>query len=120
MHFSSINHDESLYEKANSFVPERWITKDRQLQTFDQFTFPTFQGGPRICVGRELALYETKLLVVEVIRKYRCELADEKHRKVISDPEWRNDVTMLGDRPSYAQNLNTTFVDDLNLRFYKR
>ena len=115
-----MNHDEAVYEKANSFTPERWITKDRQIQTFDQYAFPTFQAGPRICLGKDLAVYETKVLLVEVLRKYRCELADEKYRKVISNSKWRNDVTMLGDKTAYTRNLTITFADDLKLRMYKR
>ena len=115
-----MNHNENVYEHADSFIPERWIKKDRQIQTFDQYAFPIFQGGPRICLGKDLAVYETKMLLVEVLRHYRCEMADEKYREAIQQPKWRNDVTMIDGNPVYTQNLALAFIDDLNLRMYRR
>lgn len=46
-------------QDANSFVPERWIEKDRLANlTRDPFKFIPFNAGPRICVGQNFAYNE--------------------------------------------------------------
>ena len=118
--FSGMNHDEDRYENPDSFVPKRWMKGDRTIQSFDQFTFPTFQGGPRICLGKDLALYETKILLVEVLKTYKIELANEIHRKETARPGWRKNVMWINGAPVYELSLVMTLKDELRLKMFKR
>ncbi|RHN80091.1 putative cytochrome P450 [Medicago truncatula] len=38
----------------------------------DPYTYPIFQAGPRVCLGKEMAFLEMKIrLVVGIIREFR-------------------------------------------------
>ena len=66
--------DPDTYENPNEFKPERWFqgeNADRAIGTFDEYQFPVFQGGFRICAGKDLALYETKAFLVWLLSNYK-------------------------------------------------
>lgn len=42
-----INHTESIYPDSHSFIPERWIGKNRVPERY----FVTFSKGTRMCIG---------------------------------------------------------------------
>lgn len=49
--------------------PTRW---DRLLgDQASPYAFEAFSQGPRICIGRPLALMEAKMILVEIMRKFR-------------------------------------------------
>ena len=113
-----MGHDETVYPNAGSFQPERWITKDRLIQTYDQYKFPVFQAGPRICLGKDLALYEVKVLLVEVLRCFRFEFPEANAPKDWSN--FRKDVPTFKGNPVYTPGLTISFNGDLMLDIYKR
>lgn len=53
------------------FKPERWLAEDTQPSTFF-----AFGGGPRLCVGMNLALAEIKILLALLTRRCDMELLD--------------------------------------------
>ncbi|KAK3036853.1 hypothetical protein RJ639_031471 [Escallonia herrerae] len=61
------------------FRPERWLERDAAAAedgrwSFlgrDAYTYPVFQAGPRICLGKEMAFLQMKRLVASVLRRYR-------------------------------------------------
>eukprot|EP00039_Didymoeca_costata_P014827 m.244939 g.244939 ORF g.244939 m.244939 type:complete len:630 (-) comp16106_c0_seq26:4782-6671(-) len=65
--------DSSLWENPLSFNPERWIP----FKQPDPYKFPVFQGGPRICVGMNMALFEASLLAVAILRRFEFQLTPE-------------------------------------------
>ena len=107
-----------MYPSAKSFKPERWIRKDREIQTYNQYTYPVFQAGPRICLGKDLAIYEIKVLMVELLRKFRFELPPEKIPK--DRVEFEKDVAMLNGVPVYKPGITLSFEGDLPLNIYRR
>ena len=112
-----MNHDETRYPEPDKFKPERWLSPDRPLQSFDEYVFPVFQGGPRICLGRDLALYEIKVLTVELLRRFRLEMAEKPE---IYDDKWREYVIEVEGKSLVEPALTTIFRGDLNIRFYRR
>merc|ERR1719453_2228141 len=42
---------------AGEFKPERWLEMEEPP---DDFHYPVFNGGPRVCLGRRLAMVEMK------------------------------------------------------------
>ncbi|XP_028765511.1 cytochrome P450 94A2-like [Neltuma alba] len=62
------------------FRPERWLkvvegpdaegTKWKFVST-DPFTYPVFQAGPRVCLGKEMAFLQMKRIVGGVLRRFR-------------------------------------------------
>jgi cytochrome P450 len=64
------------------FKPERWIEKtDVALKMPDSkqpFVFPAFNAGPRLCLGKRMALLEIKNAVVTLVRRrLRFEMSDK-------------------------------------------
>ena len=55
---------------CNEFKPERWL-KDGVFVPENSFKFATFQAGPRICLGKELALIQMKLVASSLIYHFK-------------------------------------------------
>ncbi|XVE72989.1 hypothetical protein DITRI_Ditri11bG0082200 [Diplodiscus trichospermus] len=57
------------------FKPERWLEKDEagkwSFVGRDPYTYPVFQAGPRICLGKEMAFLQMKRVVAGVIRRFK-------------------------------------------------
>lgn len=59
------------------FRPDRWILgKDgggtvEALKNVSPYTFPVFQAGPRICLGKDLAFLQMRYIVASVLRRFQ-------------------------------------------------
>ncbi|KAK3389339.1 cytochrome P450 3A5 [Podospora didyma] len=56
-------------DDADEFKPERWNALHGDAAS--PYAFNPFGGGPRICIGRQFALCEFKILLLEVVRHFR-------------------------------------------------
>ncbi|KAD4179003.1 hypothetical protein R6Q59_022562 [Mikania micrantha] len=72
-----VQHDRDIWgEDASEFKPERFsegvahATKGRGSGCFLPFT-----GGPRVCIGQNVAMAESKAMVVKVLQRFTFELA---------------------------------------------
>lgn len=55
-------------EDVETFDPSRWDRLTEQQSS--PYAFAVFSNGPRICIGRQFALYEIKTILVEIIRDF--------------------------------------------------
>lgn len=67
----------------DKFRPERWLHKDEVSGNWifvpkDMYTYPVFQAGPRICLGKEMAFLQMKRVVAGVLRRFRVVPVTEK------------------------------------------
>lgn len=57
------------------FKPERWLERDEagkwSFVGRDPYTYPVFQAGPRICMGKEMAFLQMKRVVAGVLRRFK-------------------------------------------------
>nr|QNS29981.1 cytochrome P450 [Nothapodytes nimmoniana] len=61
------------------FRPGRWLEKNPagaaagkwSFVARDSYTYPVFQAGPRICLGKEMAFLQMKRVVAGVLRRFR-------------------------------------------------
>lgn len=53
------------------FRPERWLEMSSRPSAFE---FPTFQAGPRVCLGMNMAIIEAKLFVAVVLRRFHVRI----------------------------------------------
>lgn len=54
------------------FQPERWLSHDgKQFEPHDSYKFVAFNGGPRICLGRDLAYLQMKSIAAAVLLRHR-------------------------------------------------
>lgn len=54
------------------FQPERWLSSDgKKFELKDQFRFVSFNAGPRICLGKDLAYLQMKSIAAAVLLRHR-------------------------------------------------
>ncbi|KAH6770834.1 cytochrome P450 [Perilla frutescens var. hirtella] len=63
-------------EDAEEFRPERWL-EDGVFQGESPFKFTAFQGGPRICLGKEFAYRQMKIVAATLVFFFKFKLVDE-------------------------------------------
>ncbi|KAK4267743.1 hypothetical protein QN277_024483 [Acacia crassicarpa] len=61
---------------ADEFRPERWL-KDSIFQPESPFKFTAFHAGPRICLGKDFAYRQMKIVAMALLRYFIFKLADE-------------------------------------------
>ncbi|KXS15601.1 cytochrome P450 [Gonapodya prolifera JEL478] len=62
---------------ALEFRPERWLDKDGNLLRENQYKWPVFNAGPRICLGMNMATQEGVVFLSTLIRQFDFELVNE-------------------------------------------
>jgi cytochrome P450 len=70
------------WDKPNEFLPERWKTEE--VKKNHKFAFFPFGGGPRMCIGNNMALLEAEVLLTKIVQKYSFEYVGEKAPQVIA------------------------------------
>ncbi|XAR54114.1 Abieta-7,13-dien-18-ol hydroxylase [Bertholletia excelsa] len=63
-------------DDAEDFRPERWL-KDGVFQPESPFKFIAFHAGPRICLGKDFAYRQMKIISMSLLRFFRFKLDDE-------------------------------------------
>nr|DAD48091.1 TPA_asm: hypothetical protein HUJ06_018028 [Nelumbo nucifera] len=63
-------------EDAEDFRPERWL-KNGIFQPESPFKFVAFHAGPRMCLGKDFAYRQMKIVAMVLLRFFRFRLADE-------------------------------------------
>ncbi|KAJ8435013.1 hypothetical protein Cgig2_013501 [Carnegiea gigantea] len=58
------------------FRPERWLNADGMFCHESAFKYPIFQGGYRVCLGKELAVVEMKCVILSILREFHVDLAN--------------------------------------------
>ncbi|KAL6568852.1 hypothetical protein OROHE_003593 [Orobanche hederae] len=62
---------ESIWgEDCTEFKPERWL-RDRRFMSESAYKFTAFNGGPRLCLGKDFAYYQMKFVAASILYKYR-------------------------------------------------
>ncbi|GLJ25952.1 hypothetical protein SUGI_0497490 [Cryptomeria japonica] len=62
---------------AKEFKPERWI-ENGVFHPQSPFKFTAFQAGPRICIGRDFAYLQMKIIAAVLLRFYKFEMVKPK------------------------------------------
>lgn len=69
------HHNKNIWEDAETFNPSRF---DKEHKKHPPFAFIPFGGGPRVCIGQNMALMQILLVMCAVIQKYDFKLTDDK------------------------------------------
>ncbi|KAG5043563.1 hypothetical protein AAZX31_03G141800 [Glycine max] len=74
-HVYAMGRMESIWgEDWSEFKPERWLEKVEsgkwKFVGRNSFTYPVFQAGPRICLGKEMAFMQMQRLVAGILRRF--------------------------------------------------
>ena len=66
----ALQRDPNLWPFPDSFIPERWTVDDRDPLCPPKGAWRPFELGPRSCIGQDLALIESKVILVLVLRHF--------------------------------------------------
>lgn len=60
---------------CREFKPERWL-RDGRFMSESAYKFTAFNGGPRLCLGKDFAYYQMKFVAASVIYHYHVKVVD--------------------------------------------
>ncbi|KAJ3697589.1 hypothetical protein LUZ61_001294 [Rhynchospora tenuis] len=63
-------------DDADDFRPERWLNNDGIFVPQSPFKFTAFQAGPRICLGKEFAYRQMKIVAATLLYFFKFQLWD--------------------------------------------
>ncbi|KAL6606286.1 hypothetical protein ACP70R_041939 [Stipagrostis hirtigluma subsp. patula] len=66
-------------EDAEEFRPERWLVNGA-FQQESPYKFVSFNAGPRICLGKEFAYRQMKIMAATLVHFFRFKLEDESKK----------------------------------------
>ncbi|KAM0035199.1 putative cytochrome P450 [Helianthus debilis subsp. tardiflorus] len=52
------------------FRPDRWFSEPGEFKMESPYKFPVFQGGPRVCLGKEMAFTQMKYVMASVLSRF--------------------------------------------------
>ncbi|KAI9085018.1 hypothetical protein K1719_033010 [Acacia pycnantha] len=58
---------------CREFRPERWL-RDGRFMSESAYKFTAFNGGPRLCLGKDFAYYQMKYVAASIIYRYHVRL----------------------------------------------
>lgn len=65
---------EAIWGKdCREFKPERWL-RDGRYTSESAYKFTAFNGGPRLCLGKDFAYYQMKYAAASIIYRYRVKV----------------------------------------------
>ncbi|CAK8543551.1 unnamed protein product [Lathyrus sativus] len=76
-HVYAMGRMKSLWgEDWAEFRPERWLERDEvngkwRFVGRDLYSYPVFQAGPRVCMGKEMAFMQMKRIVGGIVGKFK-------------------------------------------------
>lgn len=97
--FYAVHRHPEFWDEPDVFRPERFADAERPAFKH-AFAYLPFASGPRMCIGDQFALYEMRLAIASLIKRYRFSL----------DPGYRLD----------ASTASTYFPRHLPMRIEKR
>ena len=66
----AIQHDPASWPSPLSFLPERWLAVEGDPLYPLKGAWRPFEFGPRNCIGQELAMVETKIILALMLRQF--------------------------------------------------
>jgi len=66
------------YDKPEEFIPERHDPSNNIDPKKNAYSYVPFSAGPRNCIGQKFAVFEEKMIIALVLRKFRLKL-DPNH-----------------------------------------
>ncbi|XP_058090288.1 cytochrome P450 86B1 [Magnolia sinica] len=72
----SMGRMESIWgDDCREFKPERWL-RDGKFMSESAYKFTAFNGGPRLCLGKDFAYYQMKFAAASIIYRYHVKVVE--------------------------------------------
>lgn len=79
----TVHRSKDFWDEPDKFIPERF-TKEEEAKRHKLAYFP-FGAGPRICIGKRLAMVQTQLFMVNIIKELSLKLVADHPITVLPD-----------------------------------
>ncbi|KAJ8133325.1 hypothetical protein O1611_g293 [Lasiodiplodia mahajangana] len=66
----SLLRDETIFENAGMYNPDRWMTTDAAMKTRMEKNHLPFSVGPRACIGRNISYFEQIVVIAAIVKFY--------------------------------------------------
>ncbi|KAK3157828.1 hypothetical protein QOZ80_2AG0128640 [Eleusine coracana subsp. coracana] len=67
---------ESIWgEDCREYKPERWL-RDGRFMSESAYKFTAFNGGPRLCLGKDFAYYQMKFAAASILHRYHVDVVE--------------------------------------------
>jgi cytochrome P450 len=70
------HHNQAIWSNPENFEPERFSAEKSGKR--HRFAYLPFGGGPRLCIGQNMAIVQMLLIVTTIVRNYDFTLMDDK------------------------------------------
>ncbi|CAM8979128.1 unnamed protein product [Rhodiola kirilowii] len=68
---------ESIWGKdCREYRPERWL-RDGRYTSESAYKFTAFNGGPRLCLGKDFAYYQMKFVAASILYRYKVKVVED-------------------------------------------
>ncbi|MCJ1402698.1 hypothetical protein MMC11_005919 [Xylographa trunciseda] len=67
------HHNPTLWPEAEAFIPERWLVPEGDPLYPVKGAFRPFEFGPRNCIGQEVVMLETRIIMALTVREFIVE-----------------------------------------------
>ncbi|CAI2198612.1 17767_t:CDS:2, partial [Funneliformis geosporum] len=74
-----IHHSAKYWKNPEEFIPERFENEHDEKR--DLYTWLSFGGGSRTCLGNNFSLIEQRVMLCTLLRKYEVSLPDDSIHK---------------------------------------
>jgi cytochrome P450 len=82
-----LNRNPLFWENPLEFMPERWIVTSsdgqKRLKNIDQYI--PFGDGSRICIGMRFSMIESRIILIEMLKRFTWDSWDQKTPKAKTD-----------------------------------
>ncbi|CAE6531569.1 unnamed protein product [Rhizoctonia solani] len=98
-------------EDAEDFKPERWLADDsKRVHVTNPFAFIPFNGGPRMCLGQNLAYLLVSHTIIELVRGFTWNLIPDL-QPVKPPGSWRDQPGRKGVEQCWPKSSLTLYSD---------
>lgn len=60
---------------CKEYKPERWL-RDGRFMSESAYKFTAFNGGPRLCLGKDFAYYQMKFAAASILYRYQVKVVE--------------------------------------------
>ena len=77
------HHNPTIWgDDCDKFNPDRWDQVSKQIE--DPYALAAFSQGPRMCIGRAMALLQFKAILVEIVSRFELENVEGGNVEVLN------------------------------------